>query len=171
MKEILLTVLDNMLNRLENLANEILLMILDYIRWFEMIESFGSLNKRFNDIIYLKLSITNNEIVISEKCLSFNNSKLLRFVNLKRLILKKCYLTKNLMAYFLFLIEYQLDELIFTIDKDVFELTYYERKSRIIRHNESKLKFLLLDVFNLKSFCSRIGIDAYVRKIHTYIIF
>ncbi|CAF1316118.1 unnamed protein product [Rotaria sordida] len=136
-----------MLNRLENLANEILLMILNYIRWFEMVESFWSLNKRFNDIIYLKLSMTNNGIVISEKCLSFNHSKILRFVNLKKFILKKCYLTKKLIEHLLFLIEYQLDELIFTVDKDVFKLTHYEKMSRIIRHNEESKLMLMFKKF------------------------
>ncbi|CAF4884543.1 unnamed protein product [Rotaria sp. Silwood1] len=136
-----------MLNRLENLANEILLMILNHIRWFEMIESFWSLNKRFNDIIYLKLSMTKNGIVISEKCLSFNHSKILRFVKLKKLILKKCYLTKKLIEHLLFLIEYQLDELIFTVDKDIFKLTHYEKMSRIIRHNEESKLMLMFKKF------------------------
>jgi hypothetical protein len=61
-----------MLNTLENLPNEILIMILNYTRWFEIIESFWSLNKRFNDLIYLKFSMVNNGIIIDEKCLSFN---------------------------------------------------------------------------------------------------
>ncbi|CAF3793883.1 unnamed protein product [Rotaria sp. Silwood1] len=134
-----------MLNRLENLPNEILLLILNYIRWFEMIESFWSLNKHFNNLIYLKLSMTNYGIVISEKCFSFNHSKILRFVNLKKIILKQCYLTIKLIENLSFLIQYQLDVFIFTFDEDIFELIRYERRSQIIRHNEgNNLNFSFL---------------------------
>ncbi|CAF4240855.1 unnamed protein product, partial [Rotaria sordida] len=39
-----------MINTLESLANEILLNILSNLTWFEMIESFWSINKRFNSL-------------------------------------------------------------------------------------------------------------------------
>ncbi|CAF4719990.1 unnamed protein product, partial [Rotaria sp. Silwood2] len=61
-----------MIHILEILPNEIFVIILSYITWFEMIESFGSLNKRFNNLIYLKFSMNKNGIVISKRCLSFN---------------------------------------------------------------------------------------------------
>ncbi|CAF4960928.1 unnamed protein product [Rotaria socialis] len=63
---------DNMLSRLENLPDEILLMILSHIRWFELIESFWSLNQRFNALIHLKFSLNKNQIVISHRDVSFN---------------------------------------------------------------------------------------------------
>ncbi|CAF4227981.1 unnamed protein product [Rotaria sordida] len=144
-----------MLNRLENLPNEILLLILKYIRWFEMIESFWSLNKRFNDLIYVKLSMTNYGIVISEKCFSFNHSKILRFVNLKKIILKKCYLTIKLIENLSFLIQYQLDVFIFAFDTDIFELIDYERRSRIIRHNEDSKLMLMFKEFLRKLFSDK----------------
>ncbi|CAM4989521.1 unnamed protein product, partial [Rotaria socialis] len=61
-----------MLSRLENLPDEILLMILSHIRWFELIESFWSLNQRFNALIHLKFSLNKNQIVISHRDVSFN---------------------------------------------------------------------------------------------------
>ncbi|CAF1220164.1 unnamed protein product [Rotaria sp. Silwood1] len=160
-----------MLNRLENLPNEILLLILNYIRWFEMIESFWSLNKHFNNLIYLKLSMTNYGIVISEKCFSFNHSKILRFVNLKKIILKQCYLTIKLIENLSFLIQYQLDVFIFTFDEDIFELIRYERRSQIIRHNEdSKLMFMLKE-FLCKLFsdkCQLTSLELDIPNDHNY---
>ncbi|CAF4281252.1 unnamed protein product, partial [Rotaria sp. Silwood2] len=61
-----------MLNRLENLSNEILLIILSKLTSFEIIESFWSLNKRFNSLIYSTFSINSNEIQINEIGLSIN---------------------------------------------------------------------------------------------------
>ena len=63
-----------MINTLESLANEILLNILSYLTWFEMIESFWSINKRFNSLICSIFSINCGEnksgIIISETDLS-----------------------------------------------------------------------------------------------------
>ncbi|CAF4123428.1 unnamed protein product, partial [Rotaria sp. Silwood1] len=61
-----------MINTLESLSNEIILLIFSEIRWFEMIESFWTLNKRFHSLICSKLSIDYNGIIISKRCLSFN---------------------------------------------------------------------------------------------------
>ncbi|CAF1447353.1 unnamed protein product [Rotaria sordida] len=201
-----------MLNRLENLPNEVLLLILKYIRWFEMIESFWSLNKRFNDLIYVKLSMTNYGIVISEKCFSFNkchsimtsnisdfssflasikwiyvdgtnsnccdiisewifHSKILRFVNLKKIILKKCYLTIKLIENLSFLIQYQLDVFIFAFDTDIFELIDYERRSRIIRHNEDSKLMLMFKEFLRKLFsdkCQLTSLELDIPDDHNY---
>lgn len=74
-----------MIEKLENLPNEILLIILSNIQWFEMIESFWSLNKRFNSLICLKISMDNG-INISEKCSSFNKyHRILSSTNLNSL--------------------------------------------------------------------------------------
>ncbi|CAF4596993.1 unnamed protein product, partial [Rotaria sp. Silwood2] len=43
---------------------------------------------------------------------------LIRFVNLKSLILTRCYLSETLINNLSLLVQYQLDELILTIDKD-----------------------------------------------------
>ncbi len=72
------------------------------------------------------------------------HSKILRFVNLKKVILKKCYLTEKLIENLSFLIKYQLDELIFTFDEDIFQLIHCERRCQVIRYNEGKFKFFLL---------------------------
>ena len=63
-----------MINTLESLANEILLNILSYLTWFEMIESFWSINKRFNSLICSIFSINyggnKSGTIISETDLS-----------------------------------------------------------------------------------------------------
>ncbi len=162
-----------MMNKLENLPNEILLIIFSHITWFEMSQTFWWLNQRLNDLIYLKSSMNNNGIILSERCLTFSrshsmmtsnishlstllsciesidingtycncsdvisqwifHSKAIRFVNLKKVILRKCYLTEELIVNLSFLIEHQLNELALTIDKDVFESLNSQRLSRTI---------------------------------------
>jgi hypothetical protein len=125
-----------MINTLECLSNEIILLIFSEIRWFEMIESFWSLNTRFNSLICLKFLINSNEIVISERCVSFNHEKVLRFVNLKKLILTECYFTLRLIENLSLLIQYQLDELILTFDKDIFKSHELLITARTIRINQ-----------------------------------
>jgi hypothetical protein len=168
-----------MINKLENLPNEIFLMIFSHMTSFEIIESFCSLNKRLNNIIYLKFLINKNELVVNKRCLSFNkchsiitskindlsfifnciqsihidginvnccdiisewifHSKIVRFINLKKVILRKCYLTENLIENLSILIEYQLNELVLTFDNDVFQSYQCHRLSRIIRRKQSK---------------------------------
>ncbi|CAF1511904.1 unnamed protein product [Rotaria sordida] len=125
-----------MINTFENLSNEIILLIFSEIKWFEMIESFWSLNKRFNSLIYFKFSINRNEIIINKRCLSFNYKKILRFVNLKKLILNECYLTLRLIENLSLLIEYQLDELILTFDDDIFKSCLLEKTPRMFRYDQ-----------------------------------
>ncbi|CAF4024021.1 unnamed protein product [Rotaria sp. Silwood1] len=57
--------------------------------------------------------------------------KLIRFVNLKSIILSRYYLTETLINNLSLLVQYQLDELILKIDKDTFEMFYYTQKSWI----------------------------------------
>lgn len=174
-----------MVNKLENLPNEILIIILSYLPWFEIIELFWSLNKRLTNLIYLKTSMNNNGIIINEQCLSFNRchsimtskicdllslfsciewididgsnsnccdvisawifrSKILNFINLKKLILRKCYLTEKFLENLSLLIQYQLDELILTFDEDIFELFHYGKVSQRIPLNQGNFKFLFL---------------------------
>jgi len=168
-----------MINKLENVPNEIFLMIFSHMTLFEIIESFCSLNKRLNNIIYLNILMNKNGIVINKRCLSFNkchsiitskindlsfifncirsiyidgiyvnccdiisewifHSKILRFINLKKVILRKCYLTENLIENLSLLIEYQLNELVLTFDNDVFQSYQCQKLSRIICHKQSK---------------------------------
>jgi len=168
-----------MINKLENVPNEIFLMIFSHMTLFEIIESFCSLNKRLNNVISLNILMNKNGIVINKRCLSFNkchsiitskindlsfilncirsiyidgiyvnccdiisewifHSKILRFINLKKVILRKCYLTENLIENLSLLIEYQLNELVLTFDNDVFQSYQCQRLSRIIRRKQSK---------------------------------
>jgi hypothetical protein len=156
-----------MITTLENLPNEILLGILSNIKWFEMIESFWSLNQRFNSLICLKISMNKNQINITKRSVSFNrchsiilsricnlssffacvqsinidgtnsnccdvisqwifHENILRFVNLKRLVLTECYVTETLIYNLSLLIQDQLDELILKFDKDIFQMFSYE---------------------------------------------
>jgi hypothetical protein len=64
--------LDRMITTLENLPNEILMDVLSNMKWFEMIESFWSLNQRFNSLICLKISMNKNQIHITKRSVSFN---------------------------------------------------------------------------------------------------
>ncbi|CAF4259387.1 unnamed protein product [Rotaria sordida] len=157
-----------MINTLESLANEILLNILSNLTWFEMIESFWSINKRFNSLVCSIFSINygrnKSGIIISETDLSLNKyqlillsilsnsnlsisiqriyidgaksvffdliskwifqENLIYFINLKSLILTRCFLSEILINNLSLLIQYQLDELILTIDKDSLEMFY-----------------------------------------------
>jgi hypothetical protein len=61
-----------MITTLESLPNEVLLYVLSDMKWFEMIESFWSLNERFNSLICLKISLNKNEINIGKIPVSFN---------------------------------------------------------------------------------------------------
>ncbi|CAF4793033.1 unnamed protein product, partial [Rotaria sp. Silwood2] len=54
---------------------------------------------------------------------------LIRFINLKSLILTRCYLSEILINNLSLLVQYQLDELILTIDEDSFKMFYYEYES------------------------------------------
>ncbi|CAF3284294.1 unnamed protein product [Rotaria sp. Silwood2] len=182
-----------MIHRLEILPNEIFVIILSYITWFEMIESFGSLNKRFNNLIYLKFSMNKNGIVISKRCLSFNrchsiitskinnissvfdcikwihidgtnsnccdiishwifHSKIVRFINLKKLILTKCYLTEKLIENLSLLIQYQLNALVLSFDQDMFESNNSQRMSRITCFNQKSKLMLMFKEFLRKLF-------------------
>ncbi|CAF4147980.1 unnamed protein product [Rotaria sordida] len=162
-----------MINTLESLANEILLNILSNLTWFEMIESFWSINKRFNSLVCSIFSINygrnKSGIIISETDLSLNKyqsilfsiisnstlsisiqriyidgaksvffdrisewifqENLICFINLKSLILTRCYLSEILINNLSLLVQYQLDELILTIDEDSLEMFYYEYES------------------------------------------
>ncbi|CAF4130132.1 unnamed protein product [Rotaria sordida] len=157
-----------MINTLESLANEILLNILSNLTWFEIIESFWSINKRFNSLVCSIFSINYDRnktgIIINEIDLSLNKyqsillsiisnsnlsisiqriyidgrksvffdliskwifqENLIRFINLKSLILTRCFLSEILINNLSLLIQYQLDELILTIDKDSLEMFY-----------------------------------------------
>ncbi|CAF3338389.1 unnamed protein product, partial [Rotaria sp. Silwood2] len=185
-----------MINKLENLPNEIFLMIFSHMTLFEIIESFSSLNKRLNNIIYLKFLMNKNEIVINKRCLSFNkcysiitskindlsfilnciqsiyidginvnccdiisewifHSKILRFINLKKVILRKCYLTENLIENLSLLIEYQLNELVLTFDNDVFQSYQCQRLSRIIRCKQRSNLMLMFEEFIRKLFSNK----------------
>ncbi|CAF0880525.1 unnamed protein product [Rotaria sordida] len=151
-----------MINTFENLSNEIILLIFSEIKWFEMIESFWSLNKRFNSLIYFKFSINRNEIIINKRCLSFNYKKILRFVNLKKLILNECYLTLRLIENLSLLIEYQLDELILTFDDDIFKSCLLEKTPRMFRYDqESKLTLMFREFVHklLSDKCKLISLD------------
>ncbi|CAF4744957.1 unnamed protein product, partial [Rotaria sp. Silwood2] len=99
------------------------------------------------------------------------HSKILRFVNLKKIILKQCYLTIKLIENLSFLIQYQLDVFIFTFDEDIFELIRYERRSRIIHHNEdSKFMFMskkfLRELFSDK--CQLTSLELNIPNDHNY---
>ncbi len=49
-----------MITKIETLPNEILLNILSYLPWFDMLTSLWSLNFRFNSLVCLTLSINDN---------------------------------------------------------------------------------------------------------------
>ncbi|CAF0950067.1 unnamed protein product [Adineta steineri] len=193
-----------MIGKLENLPNEILLMIFSNIKWFEMIESFWSLNQQFNSLIGFKIS-GDNGINISEECLYFNkyykilsstlfnslscipyikwiridgrnssccdiisqwifDGNILRFINLKKLILIECYVIEKLIENLSLLIEHQLDELILRFDKDIFKISHHERSSGIIACNqEPKLmlmfKEFLRELFSVKCQLTSIELD------------
>ena len=51
-----------MLTRIEALPNEILLHLLSYLSWFDMLTSFWSLNIRLNSLLCSILSINNNQL-------------------------------------------------------------------------------------------------------------
>ncbi|CAF1266246.1 unnamed protein product [Rotaria sordida] len=185
-----------MINKLENLPNEIFLMIYSHMTLFEIIESFCLLNKRLNNIIYFKFLMNKNGIVINKRCLSFNkchsiitskindlsfilnciqsiyidgiyvncsdiisewifHSKILRFINLKKVILRKCYLTENLIENLSLLIEYQLNELVLTFDNDVFKSYQCQRLLRIIRHKQRSNLMLMFEEFIRKLFSNK----------------
>ncbi|CAF4649233.1 unnamed protein product, partial [Rotaria sp. Silwood2] len=182
-----------------SLANEILLNILSNLTWFEMIESFWSINKRFNSLVCSIFSINygrnKSGIIISETDLSLNKyqsilltiisnstlsasiqriyidgaksvffdlisewifqENLIHFINLKSLILTRCYLTEILINNLSLLVQYQLDELILTIDDDSFKMFYCEYESGNNARDQGKLKFfakqLILSQKTLKS--------------------
>jgi hypothetical protein len=49
-----------MISRIESLPNEILLYIFSYLKWFDMLISFWSLNIRFDSLLCTALSINNH---------------------------------------------------------------------------------------------------------------
>ncbi len=73
----------------------------------------------------------------------FFNKNLIRFINFKSLILTQCYLSEILINNLSLLVQYQLDELILTIDKDSLETFYYEYESCMNARNQGKLKFFV----------------------------
>jgi hypothetical protein len=58
----------------------------------------------------------------------FNEKKILRFPNLKSLILTRCVSIEPVVKSLSYLIEHQLDELTLTFDQQVFRRIYYEKK-------------------------------------------
>ncbi|CAF1152880.1 unnamed protein product [Rotaria sp. Silwood1] len=176
-----------MINTLENLANEILFNILSNLAWFEMIESFCGINKRFNSLICSVFSMNNDgnqsRIIITGTDLSLNKyqsifcslnssstlsasikrlhidgarsiffdiisewifqENLIRFINLKSLILTRCYLSETLINNLSLLVQYQMDELILKIDKDSSEMLENQQESCVNDLNQGKLKFLV----------------------------
>ncbi|CAF3874562.1 unnamed protein product, partial [Rotaria sordida] len=185
-----------MINKLENLANEILLIILSYIPWFQIIESFWSLNKRLNSLIYLKTLMNNNGIIIHKRFLSFNryhsimtskicdllsffsciewmdidgnhsnyddiicqwifHREILYFVNLKKLILRECYLTEKSLKNLSLLIQYQLDELILIFDKNIFALFCYGARILRKRFNREYKLMLMFQEFVRRLFSDK----------------
>jgi hypothetical protein len=69
--------------------------------------------------------------------------KIIRFVNLKSLILTRCYLSEVLINNLSLLVQYQLDELKLIIDKDTFEMFYYNKEHWLKDLNQGKFKFSL----------------------------
>ena len=68
--------LDKMFSRLETLPNEVLLLILCYLPYLEMMTSIWPLNKRFKSLIYLTLSTNENQynsgLILAQPGLSFS---------------------------------------------------------------------------------------------------
>ncbi|CAF4013368.1 unnamed protein product, partial [Rotaria sp. Silwood2] len=60
-----------MVDKLEILPNEILISILSYFSWDELLTYFWSLNKRFNFLICSIISLNENGIIISKPGLSY----------------------------------------------------------------------------------------------------
>ncbi|CAF4141865.1 unnamed protein product [Rotaria sp. Silwood2] len=72
--------------------------------------------------------------------LLFNNdTKILRFPNLKLLVLTRCLLMKPLIENLPFLIKHQLDELMLTLDEDIIELAQQRKQPSRNRFCEKKL--------------------------------
>lgn len=156
-----------MSNSFETLSNEILIMIFSNFSWFEILESFWSINQRINSLICSLFSMNNhldnNAIVFNqpglsyEKCsslllpiitnslslssairrihmdelnsassdfiskwFSIDTKQILRFSNLKSLVLTRFLFSEALINSLSMLIEFQLDELRLTFDKDLF---------------------------------------------------
>ncbi|CAF3363564.1 unnamed protein product [Rotaria sp. Silwood2] len=169
-----------MINKFENLSNEILLLILSNLTWFEMIESFWLLNQRFNSLICSTFSMNydgnKNGIRINETGLSLNKlqlilssiisnsslsasiqqihidgsksslffniisqwifqEKLIHFVNLKSIILIRCYLSNILINNLSLLVQYQLDHLTLTLNECTKEILYNIDHSTVNSHN------------------------------------
>ncbi|CAF2675635.1 unnamed protein product [Rotaria sp. Silwood2] len=192
-----------MINTLENLANEILLNILSNLAWFEMIESFWGINKRFNSLICLVFSMNNDGnhsgIIISEIDLSLNKyqsilcsinsystlsasikrihidgaksiffdiisewifqENLIRFVNLKSLILTRCCLSEILINNVSLLVQYQLDELILTIDKDFSEMFENQQESWVNDRNQVICKHFIRQLFSSECQLTSLRLD------------
>ena len=64
-------------------------------------------------------------------------------MNFKSLILTRCYLSEILINNLSLLVQFQLDELILTIDIDSLETFCYEYESCMNSHNQGKLKFFV----------------------------
>ncbi|CAF3442313.1 unnamed protein product, partial [Rotaria sp. Silwood2] len=169
-----------MINKFENLSNEILLLILSNLTWFEMIESFWLLNQRFNSLICSTFSMNydgnKNGIRINETGLSLNKlqlilssiisnsflsasiqqihidgsksslffniisqwifqEKLIHFVNLKSIILIRCYLSNILINNLSLLVQYHLDHLTLTLNECTKEILYNIDGSTVNDHN------------------------------------
>lgn len=162
-----------MIIRLEILPNEILLHILSYLQWFDILTSFWSLNTRFNSVVCSILSINDNQLnsgllitsgLSYEKCSTilfpliynssslassirrihfdgtnsiacnlisewlFNEKKILRFPNLKSLILTQCGLIESAIQSLSYLVQHQLDELTLKSNDQVFNRVFIVKK-------------------------------------------
>ncbi|CAF4155082.1 unnamed protein product, partial [Rotaria sp. Silwood2] len=89
------------------------------------------------------------------------NEKILRFINLKKLILTKCYFTERLIENLWSLVQYQLNELILTIDKDTFERKI---RSGVIRCGQESnfifmVKEFIRNLFSVKCQLTSLNLD------------
>ncbi|CAF1199020.1 unnamed protein product [Rotaria sp. Silwood1] len=123
-----------MINTLESLANEILLIILSNLTCGILIGETGPSLNKYQSIL---LPIISNSTLSASlqrthidgaKSIFFNliskwifQEKIIRFVNLKTFILTRCCLSEILINNLSLLVQNQLDELILTFDKDMFE--------------------------------------------------
>ncbi|CAF4711296.1 unnamed protein product, partial [Rotaria sp. Silwood2] len=60
-----------MISNLEMFPNEILLNVFCYLSWDKILISLGSLNKRFNSLIYSIFSNNENRIIFNKPDLSY----------------------------------------------------------------------------------------------------
>ena len=70
------------------------------------------------------------------------HEKVIRFVNLKTLILTQCDLSEILITDLSLLIEYQLEELVLIFDGDIFETFNYEEESHLADCDDDRCELL-----------------------------